>query len=70
MTKVEANLGEENDAFTVASHLSAAEHNAAPAPVDTPSDVQALLATVMNLVSDNDVMRNKIADALNASAGF
>ena len=65
-----ANLGAENDAFTAASDLSVAEHSAAPAPADKPSDVQALLATAMHLVSDNDVMRDKIAEALNASVGL
>jgi len=34
-----------------------------------PSDLQALLASAINLVSDNDVLKDHISNALNASLG-
>ena len=39
-------------------------------PTADSNNIQALLASAMNLVTGNDVLRDHIAEALNASAGI
>ena len=39
-----------------------------PSPPEASPDVQALLASALNLVKDNDMLRDHIATALNATA--
>ena len=60
---IKANVGEENDAFD-----NAVQTDSSPPQDNAPSEIQALLVAAMNLVTDNDVMREHIAKALNASA--
>ena len=69
-----------DDATPASAHISEENmvHNATTGdspsvePVDTtstpssnPTDIQALLASAMNLVNDNDVLRDHIVDAIN-----
>ena len=70
-TKATANFGAEpksNDDDKVSFDNASNDSSLAPPP---PSqDIQTLLATAMNLVAGNDVLRDRIADALNVSAGL
>ena len=59
-----ANVGENADSTSVAD---TSESSSSLNP-STSTDVQALLASAMNLVSDNDVLKDIISDALNASS--
>ena len=58
-----ANLSEENDAYGNSSTVS--EDTSELTPPNITSDVQALLASALNLCGDNDVLRDSIADAIN-----
>ena len=52
-----------DDSFTIPeSNVDEESSNA-----DSPSNLHALLATAMNLVTDNDVVRDYIAEAINAA---
>lgn len=60
------NLSKENDAYN--GTLSTTEDACNSSTTTTNSDVQALLASVLNLCADNDVVKDMISDALNASS--
>ena len=59
-----ANVGVDADSPSIAD---TSESTLSLTP-STSTDVQALLASAMNLVSDNDVLKDIISDALNASS--
>ena len=61
-----ANISEENEACN-ASAVSDSENSAdtSSTAASNPTDIQALLASAMNLVQDNDVLRDHIVDAIN-----
>ena len=63
-TDATANAGEDADSTSIAD---TSESSLSLNP-STSTDVQALLASAMNLVSDNDVLKDIISDALNASS--
>ena len=66
--QIEANIGSANPS----EHGTDTNGNISESQpeTDVPSDIQALLASDMNLVTDNDVLRDQIAKALNASANI
>jgi len=65
-----ANVSDENDAYDTSDGTKDEPNsNDFSSNPSNPSDLQALLASAMNLVSDNDVLKDHIADALNASLG-
>ena len=58
-----ANISVENEAYENPSTVS--DDTSDLTSTNIASDVQALLASAMNLCGDNDVLRDSIADAIN-----
>ena len=44
------------------------DSEASPSPLLPSQDVQALLASVLNIYGDNDILRDQIATAINTTA--
>lgn len=61
-----AHISEENLAYDASNSTSTDTDTTSIAPVQPTQDVQALLATAMNLVADNGVVKDFICDAINA----
>lgn len=64
-TDATANISEENGAYNASNSESTDDTNTTDASVPT-QDVQALLANAINLVTNNDVAKDLMCDALNA----
>ena len=62
-----ANISEENEAYDANANDSTSDNLVETSSTlsSNPSDIQALLASAMNLVKDNDVLRDHIVDAIN-----
>ena len=60
-----ANISEENGAYDTSTSNSTDDTATTDASVPT-QDVQALLANAINLVTDNDVAKDLMCDALNS----
>ena len=65
----EANVAEDNADFEPTPGTDAPPAGTATPP-ENSSDVQTLLAFAINLVTGNDVLRDQIAEALNASTNL
>lgn len=66
-----AKISEENEAYDTTAGDSNSDN-----PINThstlssnPTNIQALLASAMNLVKDNNVLQDHIVDTINAIAG-
>ena len=64
-TNANANISEENGAHNTSNSESTDDTNTTDASVPT-QDVQDLLANAINLVTNNDVAKDLMCDALNA----
>ena len=62
-----AHISEENEAYDSTAGDATSNDSIATASSlsSNPTDIQALLASAMNLVQDNDVLRDHIVDAIN-----